>query len=234
MPSSASCSRRRAFSAFSIDRMVSPIVAPSYDPDLRVHEDLEPRKATAAQLFVRAARAPVLIRVRAVRRWVEVRLGVDVDRARDRRPTCIRRSGCATRRPDRSARRARRSGCTACRPTAWPSSRSRAIAETPSLEVEVVEDRLGHEQVGRPRRRAAPRARPSEARRRARGRRRGGGTDLASLGTGRRRSRTDSRRPSPLPGPLRSASDRTSSSTSPPRPRAARPRARHARAPLRP
>ena len=84
MPSSASCSRRRAFSAFSIDRMVRPIVAPSYDPDLRVHEDLQPRKAAAAELLVRAARAPVLIRVRAVRRRIEVRLGVDVDRPRDR------------------------------------------------------------------------------------------------------------------------------------------------------
>ena len=96
-------------------------------PDLRVDEDLEPREAAAAELLVRAARAPVLVRVRAVRRRVEVRLGVDVDRARNRLPTCTRPAGCATRRPGRSARRARRwDGPRAGRPRA----RARAAARS--------------------------------------------------------------------------------------------------------
>src|SRR5262245_2309283 len=43
-------------------------------PDLRMHEDLEPREASASQLLVRAAGAPVLVRVRAVRRRREERL----------------------------------------------------------------------------------------------------------------------------------------------------------------
>src|SRR4051794_36786899 len=35
-------------------------------PDLRMREQLQPRERTGAQILVRAARAPVLVRVRAV------------------------------------------------------------------------------------------------------------------------------------------------------------------------
>jgi NADH:ubiquinone oxidoreductase subunit H len=53
------------------------------DPDLGVDEDLQPREAAGAQLLVRAAGAPALVRVRPIRLRREVRLGVHVERARD-------------------------------------------------------------------------------------------------------------------------------------------------------
>ena len=61
------------------------------------------------ELLVRAAVAPVLVRVRAVVRRIEERRLHDVDRAGDRLRACTRDPGCARRRPGRSARRGRRS-----------------------------------------------------------------------------------------------------------------------------
>src|SRR5258705_5797938 len=52
-------------------------------PDLRVGQELQPLELGARELFVRAALAPVLVRIRAVAPWVEERLVHHVDRAWD-------------------------------------------------------------------------------------------------------------------------------------------------------
>ena len=118
------------------------------DPDLRVHEDLEPREPTPAELLVRAAGAPVLVRVRAIRRRVEVRLRIDVDRAGDRRRHVL---GARVVPGDDAIEalvevEARVDCVQADRVAEVAEARHRFDA---LARGEVVEDRLGHEEVGR-------------------------------------------------------------------------------------
>ena len=84
MPSAASCSRWTGLLRVQHRAHRQPHRRALVYPDLGVDEDLEPWEAATAQLLVRAAGAPVLVRVGAIGRWVEERLGVDVDRSLDR------------------------------------------------------------------------------------------------------------------------------------------------------
>ena len=146
--SAARRSRSRCCSAASIARIVSPIVSPGIGPDLGVRQQLEPAEQTRAQMLVRAAGAPDLVRVGAVGRGREPGRLHDVDRALDRRAH-VPRLGVVPR-DDRVeplvGRRVRVHGVQADAVTELTQPRERVLALG---RVEVVEDRLRHQEVRR-------------------------------------------------------------------------------------
>ncbi len=117
------------------------------DPDLGVRQELEPREGAGAELLVRTAEAPALVRVRAVRRRVEPAFLHDVGGALDRRGHVLRSGLChATTGSNRSSSRVRIHGV---QPDAM-SQLAKPLESGDALRRgEVVEDRLGHEEVRR-------------------------------------------------------------------------------------
>ena len=149
MPSAASWSRRRAFSAFSIDRMVSPIAAPSYTQIsgcTRGSGATESHRRAALRADSRSASAGSSPSGTSVGR--NVRLGVDVRRSRNRG-----RHVLGTRvvpRDDRIEALVQLDVGMHCvqadRVAELPEPRDRGDT---LARGQVVEDRLGHEQIRR-------------------------------------------------------------------------------------
>ena len=148
--SAARRSRSSSRSASSIARIVSPIRAPGYTQISGCVSSCSHGKRAVAQLLVRAARAPVLVRVGAVGRRREPRRLHHVDGALDRRAHELRIR--VVPRDDvvepLVELRARVDGVEADPMAELPQPLERSLA---LVRGEVVEDRLGHQEVGRAR-----------------------------------------------------------------------------------